>query len=398
MRRPPTQAAPPPDHEPTPGWSHSLSTGAAGIALLHFEYAAADPGRRDAARAWASVMARRPVIARPDFCGLYEGAPAVAFSLHSARNPAYTVALGNLDQHIAAITRHRLDRAHQRIDRRHLPALREFDLISGLTGIGAYLLAREGDLSLLRDVLGYLVRLTEPLVVSGESLPGWWCAGGPRDEPEDRWPGGHGNLGLAHGVAGPLALLSTTMRRGVDVAGQAGAIRRLCVWLDGWRTGSGNSVWWPGVVSRARWRLGAFRPTGPQRPSWCYGTPGLARAQQLAALALGDRSRRRAAEEALLACVSDPRQLSLISDASLCHGWAGLVHTTWRAATDDGGSADLAEQVPRLRRRMAQHLERHGPPSSSGLLEGTTGLRLVERVPERSPPATRWDACLLVAG
>src|SRR5580704_4904569 len=35
-----------------------------------------------------------------------------------------------------------------------------------------------------------------------------------------------------------LALLSTAMRRGVTVTGQATAIGRICAWLDQWRSGS----------------------------------------------------------------------------------------------------------------------------------------------------------------
>src|SRR5947209_17127238 len=32
--------------------------------------------------------------------------------------------------------------------------------------------------------------------------------------------------------------------------------------------------------------------------------------------------------------LSDPAQLSRITDTSLCHGWAGLFQTTWRSARD----------------------------------------------------------------
>ena len=78
-------------------------------------------------------MTRTPVTAHPDACGLYQGAPAVAFTLHAAGQPAYGTALGTLDGHIATLTRHRLERAHERIDRGQLPALREFDLINGST-------------------------------------------------------------------------------------------------------------------------------------------------------------------------------------------------------------------------------------------------------------------------
>jgi hypothetical protein len=63
--------------------------------------------------------------------------------------------------------RKRLAAAHERIDRRQLPALSKFDPISGLTGLGVYLLHRNDD-GLLRDVLAYLVRLTDVLKADGD--------------------------------------------------------------------------------------------------------------------------------------------------------------------------------------------------------------------------------------
>jgi hypothetical protein len=77
---------------------------------------------------------RSPVVAHPDRCGLFAGAEAVAFTLHTANHPGYQAALGTLDSHITAVTRVRLERAHARLDRGELPELGEFDLIGGLTG------------------------------------------------------------------------------------------------------------------------------------------------------------------------------------------------------------------------------------------------------------------------
>jgi len=389
----------PPPHDPVPGWGQSLATGAAGITLIHVQYARSGVGRWQTVQQWAAAMTRSPVAAHPDTAGLYQGAPAVAFAVHTAGQPAYAAALGALDDHVATLTRERLARAHGRIDRGHLPALREFDLIRGLTGIGAYLLHRHGGGDLLRNVLSYLVRLSEPQMVSGVALPGWWSDHGPSDRPSPRWPGGHGNLGMAHGIAGPLALLSTSMRRGVVVTGHAEAIARIVAWLNQWRSGTRSRAWWPETISQPEWRTGTVRQPGPQRPSWCYGTPGLARAQQLAALALADTRAQLRAEEALSGCVADEQQLSLLGDASLCHGWAGLTHTTWRAAADAADDGALAAHLPRLRARLEEHLHRRGPPPADGLLEGTAGLRLVEHtVAGTAPPTSGWDACLLLDG
>jgi hypothetical protein len=224
----------PPRHDLPPGWGQSLSTGAAGIALLHIAYARASLAGWDTAHQWATAMTRSPVAAHPDAC-LFKGAPAVAFVLRAADQSAYTAALRALDGHIVTLTQHRLDRAHERIERGQLAKLGEFDLINGLTGIGVYLL-QANDTELLRDVLSYLVRLAvEPVIVDDERLPGWWTGNGPADEPSSDWPGGHANLSLAHGIGGPLALLASAMTHGITVAGHTEAINQICLWLDRWR-------------------------------------------------------------------------------------------------------------------------------------------------------------------
>jgi lantibiotic biosynthesis protein len=105
-------------------------------------------------------MTRHAVNANAN-ASLYAGAPAVAFVLRTADHAAYAAAVKALDTRIDIPTRQRLDRAQDRIASGQVPALREFDLISGLTGIGAYLLHRSAvDDELLREVLSYLVRLS----------------------------------------------------------------------------------------------------------------------------------------------------------------------------------------------------------------------------------------------
>jgi Lanthionine synthetase C-like protein len=88
-------------------------------------------------------------------------------------------------------------------------------------------------------------------------------------------------------IAGSLALLSAAMRRGAIVRGHDEAIHTICAWLDQWQQGQAQQAWWPEVLDRGQFRAGAQALVGPHRPSWCYGTPGVARAQQLAAIATG---------------------------------------------------------------------------------------------------------------
>ena len=386
-----------PVSDPDPGWGQCLYTGGAGIALLRVEHARCGTGDWETAHQWVMAMTRSPITVDPDAVGLHHGAPAVAFVLYTSGHPAYAGALEQLDHHIDVITRYRLDRAHERIEMAHLPALAEYDLIAGLTGLGTYLLCRHHGGDLLREVLTYLVRLTFPLTVNGTVLPGWWSTHGPQDKPAPHWPGGHANLGLAHGISGPLALLSTALRCGIDVAGQIDAISRICRWLDQWKAGTGAAAWWPGMISAAEHRTGSLDQSGPQRPSWCYGTPGLVRAQQLAGLALDDHSRQRAAELALAGCLADPAQLRQIRSASLCHGWAGLLQTAARVAADSP-TPELFP-VDQISAMMHDHLDHNQALSSPQLLDGRAGIELVRHtIAAGRLPESSWDACLLLAG
>ncbi|MEV6980953.1 lanthionine synthetase C family protein [Sphaerisporangium sp. NPDC051017] len=365
----------------------SLSGGATGIALLHIERATAGIGGWQDAHAWLTTAAQDELTIGADAC-LYHGAPALAFALHPARRPGYRHAQAVLDEGVATVTRDRLNAASQRLARGERPALAEFDLISGLTGLGAHLWRRDPGGDLVKDVLAYLVALTEPV----DGLPGWWTMSSAGRAAEDPL-GGHANNGMAHGIAGPLAFLALTARGDLVVPGQVEAMGRICAWLDDWQQDHPGGSWWPEMVTLAELQQGRTTQPGPLRPSWCYGTPGIARAQQLAALATGDTARRVTAESALTGCLNDPRQLRRIVDQSLCHGTAGLFMTVTAFAADALAPHDL--QLPRVAELLVD-----GPAATDtppGLLTGSAGYGLaLHTLAHHTSRTTSWDACLLL--
>ena len=374
----------------------SLAGGAAGIALLHIERARSGHGDWRTAHAWLSAAARDDLSAGPN-AGLFFGAPTLAFVTHAAadRPGKLTRALADLDPSTVAVTRRRLDEAHARIDRGHRPALAEFDLIRGLAGLGAYHLRHSPDHDITRAVLSYLVRLTEPLPGRIDGLPGWWTDLAPTGQPAPEYPEGHGNLGMSHGIAGPLALLSLALRRSVVVDGHTDAITRICTWLHTWQQEHPGGPWWPGIITVDDVHNGHVQQSSPPRPSWCYGTPGLARAQQLAGLATGDPARRHTAEIAMLGCLRDPVQLARIIDSGLCHGVAGVFQTAWRIAAD-AHTQDIAAELPRLSARLLTQFR--CAPETPEFLDGRAGLALaLHTAGTDTAPLTGWDACLLLA-
>ncbi|GAA5200797.1 hypothetical protein GCM10023322_79490 [Rugosimonospora acidiphila] len=352
----------------------SLADGAAGIALLHLEtgnWPAACAALRRATTGGMSIA---------NGASLFYGAPALAFVLAATDYPGLAHARATAAHGTATVTRRRLDAAHRRIDQHQQPHYAEYDLIRGLTGLGVTL-RRLRDHDLLRQVLDYLVRLTEPL----GTLPGWWCWNGPeRTQPPPA--GGHANLGMAHGITGPLALLSLTLLDGVTVQGHIPAMTRICRWLDTWQQHTNSITWWPQTLTRADLRHGTPAQQAPLRPSWCYGTPSITRAQQLAGRAMRDTARQHLAETAFTSCLTDPTQTRLLIDRGLCHGTAGLLATARRVAADSLTYIPLASM---------EDLHRQTTPTidePAGLLDGTAGSALAT-----ATATTSWDACLLLA-
>jgi hypothetical protein len=374
-------------------WRQSLADGAPGTTLPHIARARAGIASWQPVHDLTRAMTRDPIHAHPDRATLFRGAPAVAYTLHAAGHRAYSTALTTLDKSIATLIRQRLAAAHRRIQEGCLPQAREYDLMNGLTGLGVYVMHRHHDHTLLRDILTYLVRLTQPVRLGPETLPGWWATGSPDRRRSPRWDGGHAGFGMAHGISGPLALLSTAMRHGIIVTGHHEAIHAICAWLDDWRTGHDRQAWWPEVVDRDEQRSHTLAAAGPHRPSWCYGTPGIARAQQLAGIATGDPGRARVAEQALLGSLTDDRQLAHLTDSGLCHGWAGLVHTARRAAADSTRT-ELAAAAGTATTLLHRHVRDDSTPRD-GFLDGGAGTELVIGPAATSTPSSWWDACLL---
>jgi hypothetical protein len=273
-------------------WRHqSLSQGAAGVAVLHGTRAQSGLGSYDRAHAWLGLAVRGGVSTGPG-SGLWFGAPAVAFAIAVSAPGSYPAARQALSRAVADMTQARLQAACDRIAAAARPPMAEFDLVRGLTGLGAYLLHFEPDPCLLRHVLDYLVRLTEPVPAgddAGARAPGWWT--GDHPSVQARTDGGHANLGMAHGIAGPLALLALAARREITVAGQAEAIDRICAWLDAWRQPGSAGPWWPTWVTLADLRDQHTSQPGPRRPSWCYGTPWPARSSSRPSPAATGRAR-----------------------------------------------------------------------------------------------------------
>jgi hypothetical protein len=281
----------------------------------------------------------------------------------------------------------------------------DFDVITGASGVGAYLLRR--------DPHGLLPKLLEGLVVLAEPRggpPRWMTPPEQLSDPSmaREFPSGNLNCGLAHGIPGPLALLALSLRGGVTVPGQADAVRRLADWLMGHRADDRWGVNWPSVVPVASpgQRDDPGRPL-PARSAWCYGSPGVARTLWFAGEALDDQGLRDIAVEAMRAVFRRPIPERRIESPTLCHGVAGLLQVVVRFANDTGlpfFSAAATELVDELlaayepdRPLAFASIEPGGNAvDRAGLLDGAPGVAMALLAAATDTEPT-WDRLFLLS-
>jgi hypothetical protein len=413
--------------------------------------------------------------------GLYAGPAGTAFAaLLAARRPTdYAGLLSQLDGYVHAEADRLVAAERERIAAGRAGArLGAVDTISGLSGLGGYLL-RRGHRVALAAVIDCLVGLRRPVALDGAIVPGWWAAGPPSvggpaggDQGYQR---GHLNLGLAHGIAGPLALLALAWRAGLRRPDQDHAIAVFAGWLIEARAGAGPEPYWPSQLSLAELTklteltepaeqtkpVELTKPTEPteqtkptepaeqteltgtggsggsggsatspvpDRVAWCYGTPGVARALQLAAAALDRPDWAGTAAGTLLTAADRAERTGWLTDSSLCHGWAGLLHIC-RLVGRDVGDPRLLAVADRIAGRLLDSYQPDSPfgfryqapqvgpagdqhhgagrarqqpqvalaPDRPGFLEGAAGIALALHGYARdAPPQTSWDTALLL--
>jgi hypothetical protein len=197
-----------------PWAGQSLGGGSAGVSLLHIERAWTGHGTWRQAHAWIT-RAAAGAISASDRAGLYQGAPAIGFILDTAARGScrYRAALAEIDRHLTALTLRRAATAMTRIGAGALPVFGEYDIFTGLTGLGALQLRRDPGGPALEAVLRYLVALTRSLRADGGWLPSWWVSHDPHRRHSPEFPGGHSNLGAAHQTTWRATLAPRTPAR-----------------------------------------------------------------------------------------------------------------------------------------------------------------------------------------
>lgn len=387
----------------------SLASGLAGTALLHARLSTTDPLFATAAiRHWetGAVHTRRYGA---NSAGIFNSPGGLAASLIIGSQY-----LPDPDSQRTVTTRAARWLSARAIDltRRHQEHLRAggvstpwsmYDAINGLAGIGRVLLAAltSGHHMTEPGLLAALQTLTTMIGTHHGNRPGWWLPASEHPLTVTVHPSGAATTGMAHGIAGPLALLATAHTAGWSIAGQQTAIQDAAHWLLRWRTNA--TPRWPPYVTGDELDSNTAQPTAGRRDAWCYGAPGIGRALTLAGHALADPRLIEAGDTAITSLTERPAELWDVAGPTLCHGHAGVLQsaaTSQDTATADRAAAAVTDAFnPRLAFAF-QHLDNGSATDEPGLLTGSAGvaLALADHGQLPAPPVpTRWDCILLLS-
>jgi hypothetical protein len=266
----------------------------------------------------------------------------------------------------------------------------EYDLISGIVGVGVYALERTHRPTGAKCV-ERIVELLRSSAVEREDGTAWFTPpAGLSAWQRKASPGGYWNVGLAHGVPGAIGFLGQAA-----IAPIRSETRRSALSL---------------LEGAARWVLAQRlpKPTGhalfpchvnpdgttrPGRvPAWCYGDLGIAASLLVAARAVGRAEWESLAVEIARSVATVPG-MGAVVDAGLCHGAAGALHLFNRMAqiTDDLELAAAAHHWVTLTLDLrTQHgiggYQTLGPDWSA------------ERSPDEPPPLRRQDDAGFLSG
>ncbi|WP_322923694.1 lanthionine synthetase C family protein [Paenibacillus campi] len=271
----------------------------------------------------------------------------------------------------------------------------DYDVIEGLSGIAAYLLSFRQDeqiRSLLERVLDYLIELAQPIQVGRLTVPGWHIPAANQfsEREKQQYPDGNFNLGLSHGIPGPLVVLCKAWQQGVRRTNQLQAIHEMGAFVIQFAsTDQHGHRFWKGCIGMDEFQQGkAHAQTEFRRDAWCYGSPGVCVALWHAGEVLARAEWKQLALDTLEHTLE---HIHHIYSPTFCHGFAGIAQIAsnfqlW------SGSPRLQAHIDRLKATMMEHddpqyafgfanlehFEQRGMTAVqyAGLLDGTTGTAL----------------------
>ena len=209
-----------------------------------------------------------------------------------------------------------------------------YDVIAGMTGVGRYLLLYIENFKTKEDclhekntlayILKYLTKLSADVDIDGKEIIGFYVSKNNLWPVERRTQYTHGTLdfGVAHGIAGPLALMTYTAEKNIVIDGQMEAINKIIDVYDEHAVIEDDIIYWPMILSAERYKQHGVADVG-SRMSWCYGSIGISCILYKVNKYLGTNSAKYLHN--LKQIAQAPWEIYNLLSPIICHGFAGTM-------------------------------------------------------------------------
>ncbi|WP_422647609.1 lanthionine synthetase C family protein [Bacillus subtilis] len=218
------------------------------------------------------------------------------------------------------------------------------------------------------------------------------------------------DCGLAHGVSGPLSLLSLSYINNIIVEGQLDAIKKISNFLIKTKTKSANGYLFPnGIILNEKNKDQTVDIT--TRDAWCYGSPGTCRALLLAKEATGDAKYSNCAVTVFKDVIKRNFEQQKNYSPTFCHGLSGLLTITFLFNESIRDPKFKSYQIYLVKKLLGyyndnnvlgfQNIERDNlnkeiVSDELGILNGVTGVLLTLLAFRNQMTYTRWESILLL--
>lgn len=225
----------------------------------------------------------------------------------------YDKLLDTLETILLALTKDRL----REIKSSNIVKEEYFDIIQGVSSVARYLLSKEESTSeqelLVKEILNYLAGLiiNEPTI---------YVEYMPNEKLRKRFPSGYINLGVAHGILGPLYVLALGFEKFNITKHLLSIEKGLSYYENAFFTNKiGKIIGWNGRVSdnvdNEEFRFNI---------SWCYGSLGMARVLYNIAKIIDSQKLREMATNVFTSSIDYLNSSEILNNA-ICHGRSGIM-------------------------------------------------------------------------
>lgn len=234
----------------------------------------------------------------------------------------------------------------------------DYDMLYGVSGVLYHLLDNyllEKDATIL-ELMRYLVKLSSDKNYKGYKLLYYHIERDQqylRTEKEEQ-PDGHLNLGLAHGILGPLIALAKAKMLHYEVEGLDNAIHKLLEIYRKFEKEENGVLKYPMQLvihngycpEKSRYSI---------HSGWCYGNAGTVRGLMKVAFYLGEEQEYQYYKQALLKIIDQDLDDYELQVPFLCHGYASVVEIQISAYKETGDVAFVKNLERNVRKLLEEH-------------------------------------------